>query len=102
MAYYLLTRRLDDFIAILEKIPATAHIIIPRHYEEAVLYYASFNKDKGKSLLEKIRISKTTYENYREFNRIMILNKNSPDNARWQLLKDFGNTYWYYLIFYKT
>jgi hypothetical protein len=70
---------------------------IPRHYEEAILCH---NAMTGTWVnLGNRKISRETARRFEDFVDMSITYRNDPQKARKMLVKDFGDTYYYYYSF---
>ena len=97
MAWYLLTGQLEQFMQNLNRLDDFNYSRIPRHYEEAILWYISLTKKTVD--LGSHRISRETVGQFEDFNRIFNRFRHDKQTAYSQLAKKFGNSYWFYCIY---
>lgn len=100
MAYYLLSRELIDFIKNLDRAKAFHYRKMPRHYEEAIAVYLSLTKREERIL--QPRISMKTFRDFQNFQSILKKYHNDKAAAQNEIMSNFGNTYWAYLIYTKS
>ncbi len=97
MADYLLANQLDKFVENLWRLDDFNYQKIPRHYEEAILFYSDFT---GKKVdLHGRKISSFSFNRFIEF--IDTLNRFQPDKeaAYSALVENFGRSYLFYNAF---
>jgi hypothetical protein len=97
MAEYLLANQLDKFVQNLWRLDDFDYPKIPRHYEEAILYYSELT---GKKVdLRGRKMSLLSVNRFMEF--INTINRFKPDKkaAYNALVKDFGGSYLFYNAF---
>jgi hypothetical protein len=97
MAEYLLANQLDKFVQNLWRLDDFNYQKIPRHYEEAILYYSNLT---GKKVdLKGRKISSFSSNRFTEF--IDTVNRFRPDKeaAYSALVKNFGRSYLFYNAF---
>lgn len=101
MAHYLLTRELDSFVRYLPGAKSMSYQEIPTHYEEALLIA---QKLKGAPIGIPNINGKTplpeTIQRFERFNDQMRMWGKDLDRAKVGMLSEFGDTYWYYYVFY--
>jgi hypothetical protein len=98
MACYLLTGGVEKIHAIIERFPALTKKAIPTLYEEAILLY--YGSRRQKIDLNKFNIKRDTIRRYQRF--VRLRNTMRSDNRRQvlgQLIKEFGNSYFFYFTF---
>jgi hypothetical protein len=98
MAYYLLSGNLkgiSDHLADFDRFDYTR---IPHHIQEAVLIIASVDLNFNRDRLERL-IQQTAYNRYMAYQRILYSHRTDRNGAKKELQRQFGNTYWYYLMF---
>jgi len=98
MAHYLLTRQpknLTENMGLLDRFGCRG---IPRHWEEAVL---SYTRKTGRTPTTfGIRsISPETATRFERFLAVAAMYQADPDKMRKALMKDFGDTYWFFEMF---
>jgi len=97
MSWYLLTNQLDMFAKNVYRLDDFDYRGIPRHYEEAILCH---NAMTGTWInLGNRKISRQTAQRFEDFVAMSITYRNDPQKARKMLVKDFGDTYYYYYSF---
>jgi hypothetical protein len=97
MAQYLMTRQIDLFLKLVPRLPELGFMKIPRHFEEALLL-SQFLLKKPPVELPGRQIRPVTIQRFNQFaDRVNRGDFNTPDGRR-SLLKDFGNTYWFYYL----
>ncbi len=97
MAHYLLTRQLDKFVENLSRLDDFGYDSIPRHYQEAILFYNGITQKKID--LGDRKISAELSRQYEEFND---LGENCGGNMEllWKVSAPrFGRTYFFYYVF---
>jgi len=98
MAYLLLEKNINSFVANLYQIKNLEYTKIPVHYEEAMLVYMSYTRNDV--IPQGYSISATTRQRYNYYVTSYTQYKNNPKITGQTLYKEFGNTYWFYLHFY--
>ncbi len=98
MAYYLLSNEIGNMVKNLSYLEKLGYKQIPRTYEEALMVYLSGVGIKRVNI-GSYNISESTIERYRDYARIVHDHNNDSQDARDELYKVHGNTYWYYLHF---
>ena len=97
MAQYLMTLQMDLFMSTLKRLPELGFVKIPRHYEEALLLNQLMLK-KPPVQMPGLQIRPETTLRFNQFvDRINRGDFNTSDGRR-SLMKDFGNTYWFYYM----
>lgn len=92
---YLLEKDMAGFKAFVEKYFGTpALAVLPRSFEEAVMVYSESDSDYWK----KYGVSPATVERHKQYKQMFLSNRNSP-NLRNIMSRNFGDTYWYYMMF---
>lgn len=104
MAYdYLLTldlldSHLTDFIDNLQYYKQYYSKSMPRSWEEALLVNIMKNKSFPAFVTEET-VSKKCRQRILDFNKVVKSFNNNLPAAKSTLLRDFGNTYWYYMVY---
>lgn len=97
MAHYLLTQQLDKLHLNVIRLGNFNFPEIPRHVEEALVLY---RQTSGRALsLHGNRISLQTERRYQEFNQRFLGYGGDLRAASLGMLREFGDTYWYYHVF---
>lgn len=99
MAYYLLSREMLDFIKNLDRLKDFHYTKMPRHYEEAIAVYLSVTKRDER--IAQPKISMYTFRDFQKFQSILKKYHNDKAAARNEIMSQFRNTYWAYLIYSK-
>lgn len=98
MANYLLSFRLDEFVAKLASAPPRNEPYLPRHYQEAILVYLHSTQWKEREFLGK-GIHPKTIEDFNDFANIIQHYRGDAATARAALQEKYGHTYWYYSLY---
>jgi hypothetical protein len=98
MADYLLTFRLEEFMAALQGSNDLNARRLPRHYQEAILVYAQSARKNPDPFIKKIDLQ--TRMEFNDFMRILELKKGNALAAQKELKEKYRHTYWYYSLFY--
>ena len=98
MAHYLLTGRVDEIAANMERFEELGYHTIPTLYEEAMIIYFG---TKGQRIdLNKFNIRRETIDRYMKF--VQLRNSMRPDNRQTvlnRLISEFGSSYFFYCTF---
>jgi hypothetical protein len=100
IAYYLLSGNLKEILDHLSDFNAFAYFQLPRHVQEALALIAVLTPNFDQDQLKKW-IHPLNYERLAEYRQILIKHKGDKNGARQELQMQFGDTYWYYLMFVK-
>jgi len=100
MAYYMLTGKLEQIVSNIYRLDDFEYNGIPRHYEEAILLYMSITGKKVN--LYGRRISGESLKRFNQFNSLYHRLKNDMRAAGKALGPDFGDSYFFYYVFYGT
>jgi len=98
MAYYLLTGRVDEITANMERLKELGYQTIPTIYEEAMLIY--FGAKGQKIDLSKFNIRRQTIDRYTKF--VQLITGMRPENRQAvlnHLISEFGSSYFFYSTF---
>jgi hypothetical protein len=100
IAYHLLSGNLKEILDHLPDFNAFAYFQLPRHVQEALTLIAvlapNFDQDQLKKWIQPLN-----YKRLIEYRQILIKHKGDKNGARRELQMQFGDTYWYYLMFVK-
>ena len=100
--YYMLdllaSKKLALFVEELQKNDSFAFNPLPRHFQEALFLYASIHS-KNESGVKNLNISVDVLKKFNNFKSDYLKVQNDKQKAKRVLLKEYGNTYWYYYIF---
>jgi len=107
MATYLLTGQVEKIALNISSLNEIGYKKMPRHYEEAMLVYAALRQLRSgeKTILRGLPISLKTIQRFQEYNaagmkaQLLYGKKKNPEMIRQYLVKDFGDTYMFYLNF---
>ncbi len=92
---YLLDRDIRGFKEFIETYFGTETLpVLPRSFQEAVLIYAETDPEYW----EKYGVDLNIIEKHKQYKHLYLSNKNSP-NLKGMMYKNFGDTYWYYMMF---
>jgi hypothetical protein len=98
MAWYMLTKQLDKFVANLDRLDNFDYPAIPRHYEEAILMYQAVTR--GNVDLKNRQISTQTYDRAQGF--MSVCSQIQPKNevrAMYAAAPAYSDTYFFYFNF---
>jgi hypothetical protein len=98
-ASYLLGGELVKFIEYFPRYFKTNYYGLPRHYTEAMLVYMTESKKGSLPLLGNMTSMQSTVKRFKDFKRILSDYKGSKYYAQHQLQQNFGDTYWYYVLY---
>ena len=73
---------------------------LPKHFQEAVIFYASSNP-KDKIDVSKFKMNIETLKDFAAFKSEYMKHKNNKEAAKKSLMDKYGDTYWYYFLFNK-
>ena len=93
MAFYLLTRRLDEFAANLPRLRDFDYPDLPRHYQEAILLYEMDTTKRADRC--GYEIDDDVLQEFADFSRDLRL-CGGGEAAAGALMQRYGNTYFYY------
>ena len=96
MAYAMLAKDFTVFARYLPRYKDFNQTGMPRHYQEALLVYVS---QKGKVHLPGFVPDATIVQRFRQFAQIAQRARSTGSTGFQQLKQQFGDTYWYYLIY---
>lgn len=98
VAYQLLEGNLDLIWNDVKKFQALGYTRIPRHVQEALILYAYLSKWPRLDPLHPY-IDRPLLERFSKFQQILTQLRLNKSSAQRTLKQEFGDTYWYYLIF---
>ncbi len=98
-ASYLLGGELLKFIEYFPKYYRTSYFGLPRHYTEAMLVYMTELKEGSLPLLGSLVTMQATIKRFKDFKQILTDYKGNKYYAQNQLQHDYGDTYWYYVLY---
>lgn len=98
-ASYLLGSNLLKFIEYFPKYYKTSYYGIPRHYTEAMLVYMTESKEGSLPLLGSLVTMQAAVKRFKDFKQILADYKGNKHYAQNQLQRDYGDTYWYYVLY---
>jgi len=93
MAWFMLERNVDNVCNEIQKMKGMGYTRLPRHIEEAAVWYSSYSgrlPDLG-----GLKISDETIKRFAEYRRAA----SQTDPGKGNIKKISGNTFWYYLEF---
>lgn len=97
MAHYLVSGQTDLLLKKMPRPDAVGYATLPRSYEEALLL-SEAAEPSGVDLHGPL-IRRATREHFEEFTRQYRELRTDPARARDRLKEQFGDTYWFYLLF---
>jgi hypothetical protein len=100
MASLLLNRNLQEFTEMISYIKNYNYVRLPVHYEEALIYYSSVEKQNF--VPEGFSLSQETIRRFQNFAETFVRYANNPSQLEKELKRKHGKTYWYYLHSDKT
>jgi hypothetical protein len=100
MAAHLLTKRLDVFVANLDRLDDFGYSQIPRHYEEAILLYSAAMKKTVD--LQGRTISQESHQSFTNFFRILDSYGEDKQAAFSELVKDYGDSFLLYYLYNRS
>jgi hypothetical protein len=98
IAYNLLSGNLVEILNHLSGFNTFAYYQLPRHVQEALTLITALNPNLDQDQLKKW-IHPLNYKRLAEYRQILIKHKGDKNDARQELQRQFGDTYWYYLMF---
>lgn len=96
VASYLLQHKLGGLVTLLPQFKKQGHETFPKAVEEALMIYVS-KSGGNSSVLSDYAISKTTVEEFRDFNKL-IANADSKAE-RMRKVSKYKDSYWFYILF---
>jgi len=99
IACLLLEKNLDALAKEAERFSQFGYRYLPKNYEEAILVYEALHRKNA--LPAGYYVSRETQNRFSRYLEKLGKYRNDPSAAANALYKDFGNTFWYYMNFYK-
>jgi len=96
LAFDLLQCRVANFVKDLERFWPRKNSPLPRHYQEALLFYVMLSRNRNLEFGPK-SVSPQTRARFVTFSRVLASHRGDKDGAKRALRREFGDTYWYYL-----
>jgi hypothetical protein len=100
IAYHLLAGNMQDIVNHLPDFKPLGYAELPTHVQEALLIIASQTPNFNEDLLYN-SVDRRTYERFLEYRQILLKYQGNKNLALQELQKQFGDTYWFYLMYYK-
>jgi hypothetical protein len=100
MAYYLLDGNFKGILNHVSGFNLFSYLKLPRYIQEAIIFAASMNPDADQNQLDKL-IDPQINARYNEFRQILSRYMGNKEIAKQSLQAQFGDTFWYYLMFVK-
>jgi hypothetical protein len=100
IAYHLLNANIKGIWDHLPDFKALNYTKIPRHVQEALILIATMTPNFDLNIL-KGWIDPITFDHFAAYRQILAKYKGDKNGARYELQSQFGDTYWYYLMFVK-
>jgi len=101
MAFHLLSGNLGQFANEIVRLKDLGYTEIPRHYQEALLFYIAVSGKRNLPSLEGYKIYGKTVKRFKNFQDILKKFRGDKSLARNELYKYHRDTYWFYVIYYK-
>ncbi len=98
LAHQLFERRLLHAVRVLATSPQTLEDPLPRHYAEAVLLHRHLYPGISLEALVQ-RVPPKVASRFQRFREMLNCGTGSPEQARSEARREFGNTYWHYYLF---
>jgi hypothetical protein len=99
-AYYLLNGNLKEIVDRLPDFMSFDSTRFPRHIQEALIFLSATTPDLPLEVLKKM-VSPQYFKRFLEYRQAYMNNAGNIQDARQLLHAQFGDTYWYYLMFVK-
>jgi len=100
IAYYLLDGKLQEILNHLSGFSSLTYLKLPRHVQEATVLSASLITEEYQNQLKNL-IDPLINARYNEFRQILAKHTGNKERAKQSLQAQFGDTFWYYLMFVK-
>jgi len=100
MMFYLLTKNMNEFMNHIGRVFNYDYTSMPTIFEEAILVHLNMT-DADRETYMKYPIKKESYERFYDYSEMYQNYSSNPQLQKRELLKKFGNTYWYYYHFYQ-
>jgi hypothetical protein len=98
MAFYLLECNVGEIVANIGRLADFNYTRIPRHYEEALVFYVMIT-GKHDFDLGSLKVSVNTLQRFQDYHTILARYNGDRDAARPELLRKYGNTFWFYAMY---
>jgi hypothetical protein len=98
IAYHLLAGNLLKLMNYIPDLKTLGYTKLPIHVQEAMLVVASQTPSFDKNMLYSM-VSRNTYERFVAYQKILQKYQRNMSSARQELQNQFGDTYWYYLMY---
>jgi hypothetical protein len=98
IAHYLLTSNLEKVVQNVGRLSDFDYPDIPRHVEEALLLYQKMQPAQSINLAGR-KINPQTAGRFQQFHQRFMSYGGNLEAAQAGLLKDYGDTYWFYYMF---
>jgi hypothetical protein len=98
MAYYLLNNDLGSFVSYFGMGQQLGYKKIPKVFQEALILYIFNMQQQGKQV-SHVPIDNEITSRFRDYLSVVGKNNGNLEQARPELEKQFGNTYWFYINF---
>jgi len=72
---------------------------VPRLYQEALIFYVSQTQNNSINVMECV--DQNTVERFHAFQIAFQANRQNEQSGKEELAANYGDTYWYYLLFYQ-
>lgn len=99
MAWYLIKARIGMVLKNISKFREAGYTHLPRHVEEAFVYYMMRTGQKDLDL-HGYQIRKQTLQRFSHFSRLLAENRSTQRAAMRALYPQHGDTFWYYVMFH--
>jgi hypothetical protein len=100
IAYHLLTGNLQELVRHIPEFAMFGYPRLPMHVQEALLVIASQTKNFDMNLLYST-VDRNTYDRFMQYQQTFMKYHETMSTAKGELQKQFGDTYWFYLMFVK-
>ncbi|MBN1465826.1 hypothetical protein JXA02_08705 [candidate division KSB1 bacterium] len=101
IAYNLLARRLDRFMEFLPQMTKFWPDGLPRHVEEALILIGMSGAVQNMDMMKAFQLLKSNVDKFDHFMSIIAKHNNQTQYAQAELLRQHGDTYWYYHLYHK-
>jgi hypothetical protein len=98
IAYYLINGNLRGVVNNIQAFGALGYTQIPRHIQEALLVFGSLNRNLDPNQIGSL-VEPLVYKHFIEYQRILSKYDLNINGAKQELQAQFGNTYWFYLMY---
>jgi len=98
IAYHLLNGNFRKIVEYINEFRTLGYTHIPRHVEEALIVAGVVDKKLDRRAIE-IMTTPKTFKQFLQYQHILQEYKQDLNSARYKLNRQFGDTYWYYLMY---